>query len=181
MARGSRCAWRTLPGSGVQAALIAVAVRAWLDHVRNRFVAPAEVVEQLNRLLCECLPSEMFVTLAYLLCHQLKTGEARWVVAGHELPFIRRGGSGAIEEVRTTGRSWASTPRRPTRRSIVWRSRKATSPSSTPTACAEYGDLSGQLESYRASRAAPDRLVADLLASAAPGRRDLPDDVAMSR
>jgi sigma-B regulation protein RsbU (phosphoserine phosphatase) len=178
--RGARLALcvADVAGNGVQAALIAVAVRAWLDHVRNRFVSPAEVADQLNRLLCECLPHEMFVTLAYLVYH-LKTGEARWVVAGHELPLVRRAATGAVEEVRTTGPLLGVDAR-----ATYEEARVDLDPGDVTLLYTDglrgTGDLSATLGILRRFHG-PDVncLVADLLADAAPGDQELPDDIAM--
>lgn len=102
--RGARVAVcvADVSGKGAQAALLAVAVKGWLDRVPGRFVAPAEALDYLNRRLCECVPTEMFVTLGYLVLH-LGTGEARCALAGHESPLVRRGPAsgreGEVEEI----------------------------------------------------------------------------------
>jgi sigma-B regulation protein RsbU (phosphoserine phosphatase) len=89
-------------GKGAQAALMAVAVKGWLDYVPGRFVSPQEVAEQLNRRLCDCVPTEMFVTLAYLVVNT-STGEARCAIAGHEPPLIYRAPTGVVERMGPTG------------------------------------------------------------------------------
>src|SRR5262249_46500123 len=73
-------------GKGAQAALMAVAIRGWLDLLPTRYRSPAQVADWLNHRLCDCVPVEMFVTLAYVLM-EIRTGTARYIAAGHE-PFL---------------------------------------------------------------------------------------------
>jgi serine phosphatase RsbU (regulator of sigma subunit) len=89
-------------GKGAQAALMAVAVKGWLDYVPGRFVSPAEVADHLNRRVSEVVPTEMFVTFTYLVLNTT-TGEARCVIAGHEPPLLLRPGGSAPTSLGPTG------------------------------------------------------------------------------
>jgi sigma-B regulation protein RsbU (phosphoserine phosphatase) len=88
-------------GKGAQAALMAVAVKGWLDYVPGRFVSPVEVAEQMNRRLSDCVPLEMFVTFAYFVVNTT-SGEVRYTIAGHDPPLVRRA-TGEIEALGPTG------------------------------------------------------------------------------
>ena len=89
-------------GKGVQAALLTAAVKGWLDAAPGRFTSPAQVATYMDERLGECLPTDMFVTMAYAVLNT-RTGDLCYAVAGHELPLLRRAADGVVEPLATTG------------------------------------------------------------------------------
>ncbi len=79
-------------GKGVPAALFMVIGKTLIkDHTTNEKNL-GEVFTEVNRLLCESNSEELFIT-AFLAVLNLKTGEFRYVNAGHEMPFIAKQGA----------------------------------------------------------------------------------------
>jgi serine phosphatase RsbU (regulator of sigma subunit)/anti-sigma regulatory factor (Ser/Thr protein kinase) len=85
---------------GVPAAMVMAATRSVLRASAQRIVAPGEVLERVNELLCPDIPPKMFVTCLYGVLDPA-TGALRFANAGHNLPFARTE-SGPIE-LRATG------------------------------------------------------------------------------
>ncbi len=79
-------------GKGVPAALFMVIGKTLIkDHtVPGKDLG--EVFTEVNALLCEANSEELFIT-AFVGVLNLKSGEFRYVNAGHEIPFISRGGA----------------------------------------------------------------------------------------
>ncbi len=76
-------------GKGVPAALFMVIGKTLIkDHVTSGKNL-GEVFTEVNRLLCESNSEDLFIT-AFLAVLNLKTGEFRYVNAGHEKPFISK-------------------------------------------------------------------------------------------
>ncbi len=76
-------------GKGVPAALFMVIGKTLIkDHTASGKDL-GEVFAEVNNLLCEANSEELFIT-AFLGVLNLKTGEFRYVNAGHEIPFISR-------------------------------------------------------------------------------------------
>ena len=63
--------------------------------------SPGEVLEQVNEALLARIPSNMFVTCFYAILDS-KSGRLSYANAGHDLPYVRRGG-GDAEELRARG------------------------------------------------------------------------------
>jgi len=74
-------------GKGIPAALFMARVVAQLRLVAMSDTAPAAVMAQLNRLLCEHNDAGMFVTLLYFVL-DLRSGEYRYSNAGHNPPLM---------------------------------------------------------------------------------------------
>ena len=89
-------------GKGVPAALVMsttcgmLQLAAWaLDSP-----SPGEVLEQVNETLLARIPSNMFVTCLYAILEP-ENGRLSYANAGHDLPYVRRGGG--CEELRARG------------------------------------------------------------------------------
>jgi serine phosphatase RsbU (regulator of sigma subunit) len=90
-------------GKGVPAALVMsttcgmlqLAARAWGSS------SPSEVLAQVNETLLARIPPNMFVTCFYAILDP-ESGHLRYANAGHDLPYVRRGG-GDAEELRARG------------------------------------------------------------------------------
>ena len=85
---------------GVPAAMVMAATRTVLRASAQRLVAPGEVLEAVNELLCPDMPEKMFVTCLYAVLER-DTGRLRFANAGHNLPYVSTEG-GPIE-LRATG------------------------------------------------------------------------------
>jgi serine phosphatase RsbU (regulator of sigma subunit)/anti-sigma regulatory factor (Ser/Thr protein kinase) len=85
---------------GVPAALVMAATRSVLRASATRLVSPAEVLQRVNDLLCPDIPEKMFVTCLYGVLDPA-TGTFRFANAGHNLPYVNKGGS--VGELRATG------------------------------------------------------------------------------
>ncbi len=76
-------------GKGVPAALFMVIGKTLIkDHITSGKDL-GEVFTEVNNLLCEANSEELFIT-AFVGVLNLKSGEFRYVNAGHEMPFIAR-------------------------------------------------------------------------------------------
>jgi serine phosphatase RsbU (regulator of sigma subunit) len=62
--------------------------------------SPGEVLARVNEALSARIPASMFVTCFYAIL-DLKNGSLRYANAGHDLPYVRRGG--AADELRARG------------------------------------------------------------------------------
>ena len=62
--------------------------------------SPGEVLARVNEALSARIPASMFVTCFYAIL-DLKSGSLRYANAGHDLPYVRRGG--AADELRARG------------------------------------------------------------------------------
>ncbi len=76
-------------GKGVPAALFMVIGKTLIKDHTTSGKDLGEVFTEVNRLLCESNSEELFIT-AFLAVLNLKTGEFRYVNAGHEMPFISK-------------------------------------------------------------------------------------------
>jgi len=85
---------------GVPAALVMAATRSILRAAAPRLVAPNEVLQRVNDLLCPDMPPNMFVTCLYGVLDP-KTGHFRYANAGHNLPYTRT--ADGVVEFRATG------------------------------------------------------------------------------
>lgn len=78
-------------GKGVPAALFMVISKTLLKNAAQQSLSPKEVLETVNKQLCENNQEGMFVTV-WLGILDLNTGKMACANAGHEFPAIRRAG-----------------------------------------------------------------------------------------
>ncbi len=76
-------------GKGVPAALFMVIGKTLIKDHTTSGKDLGEVFTEVNQLLCESNSEELFIT-AFVGVLNLKTGEFRYVNAGHEMPFISK-------------------------------------------------------------------------------------------
>lgn len=76
-------------GKGVPAALFMVIGKTLIKDHTTSGKDLGEVFTEVNRLLCEANSEELFIT-AFVGVLNLKTGNFRYVNAGHEIPFIAK-------------------------------------------------------------------------------------------
>jgi len=76
---------------GVPAALVMASTYALLRSSAELSTSPGEVLRRVNELLIPQIPMNMFVTCLVLVI-DLDTGRTRFANAGHNLPYVRRGG-----------------------------------------------------------------------------------------
>jgi serine phosphatase RsbU (regulator of sigma subunit)/ketosteroid isomerase-like protein len=87
-------------GHGVPAALVMSTTCGMLRAVALTVDSPGEVLARVNEALSARIPPSMFVTCFYAIL-DLKSGSLRYANAGHDLPYVRRGG--AAYELRARG------------------------------------------------------------------------------
>ncbi|MCF0229887.1 MAG: PP2C family protein-serine/threonine phosphatase [Parasporobacterium sp.] len=78
-------------GKGVPAALFMVIAKTLIKNVAQQGKSAAEVLNEVNRNLCENNKEEMFVTV-WIGILDINTGVMQCANAGHEFPAIRRKG-----------------------------------------------------------------------------------------
>jgi serine phosphatase RsbU (regulator of sigma subunit)/anti-sigma regulatory factor (Ser/Thr protein kinase) len=78
-------------GHGVPAALVMASTHALLRSTAGITQRPGEVLRRVNELLVPQIPENMFVTCLALVI-DLDSGRTQFANAGHNLPYIRRGG-----------------------------------------------------------------------------------------
>jgi sigma-B regulation protein RsbU (phosphoserine phosphatase) len=83
-------------GKGVPAALFMMVVRTLIKNEARSGDAPNEVLERVNRTLCENNGEYMFVT-AFICFYDIKTGLLNSANAGHNPPLIVKSGGEARE------------------------------------------------------------------------------------
>src|SRR5215207_10301538 len=88
-------------GHGVPAALVMSTTCGMLRAVALTVDSPGEVLARVNEALSARIPASMFVTCFYAIL-DLKSGSLRYASAGHDLPYVRRGG-GDADELRARG------------------------------------------------------------------------------
>jgi serine phosphatase RsbU (regulator of sigma subunit)/predicted ester cyclase len=87
-------------GKGVPAALLMSTTCGMLRAVALSLDSPGEVLERVNDALSARIPSNMFVTCFYGILDP-SSGSFTYANAGHDLPYLRQGGS--AEELRARG------------------------------------------------------------------------------
>ena len=89
-------------GKGVPAALVMSTTCGMLQLAAGDLdsSSPGEVLERVNEALLARIPSNMFATCFYCILDP-KDGTLRYANAGHDLPYLWRGGD--AEELRATG------------------------------------------------------------------------------
>ena len=87
-------------GHGVPAALVMSTTCGMLRAVALSVDSPGEALARVNEALSARIPPSMFVTCFYAIL-DLKSGSLRYANAGHDLPYVRRGGD--ADELRARG------------------------------------------------------------------------------
>jgi steroid delta-isomerase-like uncharacterized protein len=89
-------------GKGVSAALVMSTTCGMLRAVSQASdsSSPGEMLERVNKALLPSIPANMFVTCFYAILDP-KSGILMFANAGHDLPYVRRGGD--CEELRARG------------------------------------------------------------------------------
>ncbi len=85
---------------GVPAALLMARTHSILRAEAPRSVEPGAVLKRANELLCQEMPTNMFVTCLYGVL-DARSGSFRFANAGHNLPYVRADGN--VSEFRATG------------------------------------------------------------------------------
>jgi predicted ester cyclase len=98
-------------GKGVPAALVMSTACGMLQLAAQALdsSSPGEVLERVNEALLARIPSNMFVTCFYAILKP-QSGSLSYANAGHDLPYVRRGG-GETEELRARGMPLGLMPR----------------------------------------------------------------------
>jgi predicted ester cyclase len=90
-------------GKGVPAALVMASARSMLRAVAQASnYSPGDVLGRVNDSLFTDIPPNMFVTCFYAILDP-KSATLSYANAGHDLPYLRRGGDGDAEELRARG------------------------------------------------------------------------------
>ncbi|MCQ2551507.1 MAG: SpoIIE family protein phosphatase [Clostridia bacterium] len=79
-------------GKGVPAALFMVIAKTLIKNYAMMGLEPSEIFETVNNALCEGNEQDIFVT-AWMAVVDLKTGQVKYVNAGHNPPLIKLGDS----------------------------------------------------------------------------------------
>jgi serine phosphatase RsbU (regulator of sigma subunit) len=88
-------------GKGVPAALVMSTTCGMLRLAAQSYSSAGEMLERVNDALFPSIPPNMFVTCFYCIL-DLKRGSLTFANAGHDLPYVQRGG-GEAEELRARG------------------------------------------------------------------------------
>jgi predicted ester cyclase len=88
-------------GKGVPAALVMSTTCGMLRLAAQSLSTPAKMLQRVNDALFPSIPPNMFVTCFYCIL-DLKRGSLTFANAGHDLPYVQRGG-GEAEELRARG------------------------------------------------------------------------------
>jgi serine phosphatase RsbU (regulator of sigma subunit) len=89
-------------GKGVPAGLVMASARSTLRTLVERVGSTREIVLSLNRLLCDDLDQEMFLSFVLMRC-DLASGAIEYTGAGHENILIYRGATKVVETIKTGG------------------------------------------------------------------------------
>jgi serine phosphatase RsbU (regulator of sigma subunit)/predicted ester cyclase len=91
-------------GKGVPAALVMSTTCGMLQLAAQALdsSSPGGVLERVNETLLARIPANMFVTCFYAILEP-ESGSLSYANAGHDLPYLRRGGDGDAEELRARG------------------------------------------------------------------------------
>jgi serine phosphatase RsbU (regulator of sigma subunit)/predicted ester cyclase len=87
-------------GKGVPAALVMSTTCGMLRLAAQSPSSPGETLQRLNEALFTSIPPNMFVTCFYAILDP-ESGRLIYANAGHDLPYVRRGGN--CEELRARG------------------------------------------------------------------------------
>ncbi len=91
-------------GKGVPAALVMSTTLGMIQLAAGALdsSSPGEVLSRVNETLFARIPPNMFVTCFYAILEP-QSGSLSYANAGHDLPYLRRGGDGDAEELRARG------------------------------------------------------------------------------
>ncbi len=87
---------------GAPAALFMVFSNSIVRASLHPDIAPAESIQNANRLVTNKSPNAMFVTLVYVLLNP-QTGQAVYVNAGHNPPLYYQAGDNSLQQLSRTG------------------------------------------------------------------------------
>jgi len=87
-------------GKGVPAALVMSTTCGMLRLAAQSYSSPGEMLQRVNEALFPSIPANMFVTCFYAILDP-SSGSFTYANAGHDLPYLRRGGD--AEELRARG------------------------------------------------------------------------------
>ena len=87
-------------GKGVPAALVMANTHTMIRTAAQGGISPGKALTQVNSLLCDEIPPNMFVTCFYALL-DTTTGRLSYANAGHNLPYCRH--CEEVHELRATG------------------------------------------------------------------------------
>jgi hypothetical protein len=87
-------------GHGMPAALVMATARSMLRAVAQTSKSPGEVLRRANDPLFADIPPSMFITCFYAILDP-KSGRLLYANAGHDLPYLHRGGN--AEELKARG------------------------------------------------------------------------------
>ena len=76
-------------GKGIPASLLMAICRTNLRQIAPRFGSPAQVLAELNRVLCDDLRQALYITIIYAVIDTVEN-EVVFARAGHELPLFSR-------------------------------------------------------------------------------------------
>jgi len=88
-------------GHGMPAALVMATARSMLRAVAQASESPGDVLARVNDPLVMDIPPNMFVTCFYAILDP-SSGRLVYANAGHDLPYVRRGGDN-VQELRARG------------------------------------------------------------------------------
>jgi predicted ester cyclase len=88
-------------GKGVPAALVMSTTCGMLRLAAQNYSSPGEILQRVNEALFPYIPPSMFVTCFYAILEP-ESGDLSYANAGHDLPYVHRGG-GYAEELRARG------------------------------------------------------------------------------
>jgi sigma-B regulation protein RsbU (phosphoserine phosphatase) len=87
---------------GAPAALFMVFTNSIIRGSVYPMMAPAESISNANRLICDKSTNAMFVSMVYTLINTA-SGEATWVIAGHNPPLMYRSADDSLQRLPRTG------------------------------------------------------------------------------
>jgi phosphoserine phosphatase RsbU/P len=97
-------------GKGVPAGLVMASCRSALRTLAERVRSTKEIVLSLNRLLCDDLDQEMFISFV-LFRYDVQTGVMEYTGAGHEHIIIWRNATRSVDVLKTGGMALGITTR----------------------------------------------------------------------
>ena len=89
-------------GKGVPASLIMAICRSVLRSQAARNPSPADVLQKVNRQLYPDIKEDMFISMAYLVLDQARSG-VTLARAGHDAPLLYKRATGTVERVKPPG------------------------------------------------------------------------------
>jgi sigma-B regulation protein RsbU (phosphoserine phosphatase) len=86
-------------GHGVRAGLLTALIRGVVEEMKERAADPARVLSEINRGLTPIVEQtgELVFATAFFAVIDTDSGRLHYANAGHPWPFVRRGGTGAVD------------------------------------------------------------------------------------